>query len=297
MNVTEDTFKSWAKGPSKTEEEKCARAESAVRKAIESDAILASRSLSIFAQGSYRNRTNVRIESDVDICVCCRDVFFSDYPKGTTRETFNNVAGGYPYPEFKNDVERALVNYFGRTSVKRGQKAFDVSENTYRVEADVVPTFEHQRYRFKQGGGHYILKGVELRPDDGGSIVNWPDQAYESGVEKRNNTGYRYKKIIRILKKLRYKMQDDGISEANDIASFWIECLVWNTPNSYFNNATLTDDIRQVLAFLILNADHEDRCENWVEVSQLKWLFKGTKPWTRDQAYQFIRASWNYLDC
>ena len=33
----------------------------------------------IIPQGSYRNNTNVRQESDVDICVCCTEPFFADY--------------------------------------------------------------------------------------------------------------------------------------------------------------------------------------------------------------------------
>src|SRR2546426_7366713 len=44
----------------------------------------------------------------------------------------------YTYDQYKRDVEEALVNYFGRSAVVGRNKAFDVHENTYRVDADVV---------------------------------------------------------------------------------------------------------------------------------------------------------------
>jgi len=39
-----------------------------------------------------------------------------------------------------------LVDRFGRAVVKRGNRAFNIRENTYRVEADVVPLFEFRQY-------------------------------------------------------------------------------------------------------------------------------------------------------
>ena len=50
-----------------------------ISKAIEASAALASRDLRVFPQGSYRNRTNVRTDSDVDICVLCKDSIFTSY--------------------------------------------------------------------------------------------------------------------------------------------------------------------------------------------------------------------------
>ena len=39
-----------------------------------------------------------------------------------------------------------MVDHFGRPAVKRGNKAFNLRENTYHVEADVVPLFEFRQY-------------------------------------------------------------------------------------------------------------------------------------------------------
>lgn len=291
----EDRFKIWAQGPAQTEAEKCERAVTAIKKAIQADSLLSRRSIAVFAQGSYNNRTNIRRESDVDVCVCCKDAFFGDYPQGITKETFGFVSSEYTFSQFKNDVERALVSYFGRGGVTRGNKAFDIHENTYRVDADAVPTFEHRRYYLATDGKYYSHRGVQLFSDAGDKIVNWPQQNYDSGVAKRTRTQLRFKKIVRILKNLRNEMQANNISQANDIASFLIECLVWNAPDNLFGNTNLTSDVEQILRFLIGLTSDDSSCEKRVEINELKWLFRSEQPWTRQQAHNFLYAAWLHL--
>ena len=146
MNISEDSFVSLSKGPGQTEAGKCSNAETAVRKVIKASEQLAALDVSVFAQGSYSARTNVRQNSDVDICVRYNSTFFTCYPDGMSRETVGNIPGTMAFTDFKSMVQKALEDYFGKTGVTRGNKAFDVHANTYRIDADVVPTFEHRRY-------------------------------------------------------------------------------------------------------------------------------------------------------
>ena len=144
----ESTFQSWAKPPSQTEQIKCDNAERAVTKAIRASDGLKNRSVTVFPQGSYRNRTNLGLDSDVDICVCCTESFFFDLPDGMSAQDFGiHTPAAYSYSTYKNDVEQALTSYFGHSAVARGNKAFDVHENTYRVDADVVVCFKYRWYR------------------------------------------------------------------------------------------------------------------------------------------------------
>lgn len=76
----EDVLRDWSKPPSTTEDERCANAEGVVRNAIRAYTGFAGKTIEVFAQGSYRNGTNVRTESDV--CVRCMNPFFTDYPTG-----------------------------------------------------------------------------------------------------------------------------------------------------------------------------------------------------------------------
>ena len=58
------------------------------------------------------------------------DGFLDEYPEGKTRADFGNFDGDYGYSQFKNELEEALVARFGRAAVKRGNKAFNIRENT-----------------------------------------------------------------------------------------------------------------------------------------------------------------------
>lgn len=294
MTDWESVFAQWAKPPGKTEQEKCENAERAIKNAISSSDKLKYRNIEVFPQGSYKNRTNVRKDSDVDIAVVCRDVFFADYPTGTSRETFGNIPGDYGYASYKNEVEEALVDYFGRTSVKRGNKAFDIKENSYRVEADVAPFFEHRWY-YNIDGRH--LFGVELRPDNGVpfKVINWPEQHYNNGVSKNTATNRRYKSLVRIIKSLCNFMSDSKIPEAQNIMGFLIECLVWNVPNGFFGQATLTSDVKSCLAYLFINTIDDKDCSDWLEVNNIKYLFHINQKWTRQQAHDFAGAAWAFL--
>src|SRR5258708_37396765 len=93
-------------------------------------------------------------------------------------------ATGYSHAQFKDDVGTALRSYFGANGVTRGDKAFDVHENTYRIDADVVATVEHRSYFRSSLGRIDYHSGTTLRPDSGGKIINWPNQNYANGAAK-----------------------------------------------------------------------------------------------------------------
>lgn len=290
MSNWNDKFNTWSKGPSNTEDEKCENAINMIKDAIKNSDNLKSRDIEIFLQGSYSNRVNVKQNSDVDIGIAYKSAFFADYPEGTTRETFDNVTSDYTFDEFKNNIEQALVDKFGRDAVTRGNKAFDIKANTYRVEADVAPFLEHRRYR---KSGDYI-SGVQSFSDTGSKVINWPKQHYDNAVKKNSDTGRRYKRITRILKKLKDEMADNGVSEANGIPGFLCECLMWNVPNHYLNQDNYYNDLKSSLAFLY-DALGSESSNEWGEVSELKYLFGAHQKWSKEKAQKFILAAWNYV--
>ncbi|WP_024939968.1 nucleotidyltransferase domain-containing protein [Xanthomonas arboricola] len=279
----EACFGRWAQSPSKTETDKIEHSITAIKKALAARPALATVTRA-FVQGSYRNRVNVRQDSDVDIAVIYTGgTFFADYPEGTTRETFGNLPGTYTYAQFKKDIGDALVGYFGPLHVTRGDKAFDVHETTYRVDADVVPVFEHRRY---QNAGTY-LSGTRLYSDKGVKIINWPDQHYANGNEKNNSTQRAYRKIARIVKKLRNVMDDEGVPEAKPLKGFNVECLIWNVPDALFMHDTLFQDVTAALNYLSTQLSSMGACGEWGEVSDLKYLLKGNET-KRQQLKAFI---------
>ena len=297
----EEVFRDWAKPPGTTEQERAENAVRAIRNAVIRSDKLRKLSVKVFVHGSYRNHVNVRHDSDVDIGVMCYDYFFADYPPGKTAKEFSHVDADYSFRQFKNDLEDALVDYFGRRAVSRGNKALSVHENTYRVAADVTPFFEYRKY----DDDGTCLCGVALLSDSGGRIENfperllnsWPDinQHYENGVEKNAATGRAFKGVVRILKKLRNEMEEAGSVAAKEVPGFLMECLAWNVPNGYFDYPTWEERIQNVLRYLWLKTRDDNSCRTWTEVSGLKLLFHWTQKWTRAQAHSFIDEAWSYI--
>jgi hypothetical protein len=296
-----DKFGTWAQSPSATESDKIQHAITAVRKALDADTKLAPLT-KVFVQGSYRNRVNVRQDSDVDIGVLYTgDVFFTALPEGKTNADFKLVDAKYMYADFKNDLQSALVRHFGSDKVTRGPKAFDIHENTYRIDADVVPLLTHRRYA---NDGSYKC-GTELRPDEGAPrIINWPErlyddptwpnQHYENGNSKNTNTARSYRGAVRIVKKLRNVMADGGVAAAQPIKGFFVECLVWNVPNSCFAHDTWYEVVSEVLEHLFLSTTDLNLCGGWTEVSGYKWLLKNDEQ-KRIQAANFVAAARKYI--
>lgn len=291
----ESVFANWSQGPGKTEQERAENAERQIRQAIQASDKLKNRDIKVFIQGSYRNRVNVRQDSDVDIGVLCFDTYFPEYPDDNVKmELAEGFAPAtYEYATFKNELEEALVARFGRAAVTRGSKAFDIKANTYRVESDVAAFFEHRRYVTTT----YYHSGVEMIPDDYDPprVKNWPEQHYKNGVSKNEATLRRYKRVVRILKKLSNEMASNGFQSAKNAQSFLIECLVFNASNSCFQYQSFKPMVRAVLAELFNNTLSSEKCSEWGEVNELKYLFRGSQPWTRESAHLFLSDAWDYI--
>lgn len=290
---TEEQLTGFTKPASDTEEQKLNSAEQAIRKAINEDPKLSKMSITIFGQGSYANDTNVKNTSDIDINIRYNDGFYYNLPPNTNKEDFGlDNPSKYSCQEFKNDVERALKNYFGSDKIKRQNKCIDIS--TYNVSADVVPTWKYRRY-YKDG--EYV-EGVCFFTDDyNGRIENYPLQHIENGKNKNINTHKRFKRLTRVYKKIRYKMIDDGENVNDNISSFLLECLVWNVPNHIFNNYnTWTERLKQSIIYLYNQTESggTEDCKEWGEVSELLYLFRARK-WNIEDVNKFLLQMWRYL--
>ena len=194
---SEDTLNNWRKPPSDTEAEQLSNAERIVRDAIKDDPFLRNVNVRIFGQGSYANDTNVRRNSDIDINVQYQNAFHFDLPPNTNRQQFGlNNPPSYSVEAFKNDVQSALVNKFD-SDVTRKNKCIVIEGNTYRVGADVVPTWVYKRFSTNRP----FVEGVCFFADSGEKVVNFPIQHIENGKSKNNQTHRRFKRLTRIFKR------------------------------------------------------------------------------------------------
>ena len=150
----------------------------------------------------------------------------------------------YEYSTFDLEVKTAMWDFFGHNSVSVGSKALDIKANTYRTEADLAYFFEYRQYYQDDS----YDSGVVMFDDQSTMIINWPEQHYDNGVSKNALTGRRFKKCVRILKKLKIKMAEEGNPLCDQIPGFLIECLVYNVGNDQFQNDTMTTDIQNCLS-------------------------------------------------
>ena len=302
----ESTFRQWAQSPSQSEQTRCDNAIKVVRNAIDADETLGPKLLAgkikPFVQGSYRNRVNVRADSDVDVGVLSTESFFPDYADGLSADTFGHEPATYTFSQFKDDLEHALIAYLGAPMVSRGNKSIKLRATSYHVEADVAPFCEHRWYT---AYAKPSIPGVELRPDDNFSkrIINfpealfsdWPNEHYENGLDKNHVTRRRYRGVVRILKKIRNEMDDAGHSAAKSVPGYLLECLTWNAPNSRFEGYTWDARVQTVISYLWSNTESDASCHSWCEVDGIKYLFRNSQPWTRELTHAFINAAWDYV--
>lgn len=302
-NEWEAKLRIWGRAPGRPEQDKMERTEGEIRAAIAASPALSKHRTKVFAQGSYRNLTHIPRESDVDICVVCKDAMAIDWQFVDRRAVddpsiskaldarFGFHDSTYTFVQFKIDVGAALVARFGPPpAVTAGDKAFNIRETRYNVDADVVAALEHRRYR---EDGAYD-EGTQFWSNKGKKIINWPDQQHANGVAKNQSTGERFKAMVRVVKNLCHEMDEQGVGAAEPMSSFLIECLVYNVPDTKFNHTAYYDDLREVLRYIYLNTKTEEDCKDWREESRLKWLFRG-QAWTPAQANAFALAAWHYV--
>ncbi len=292
MSVSEEQLNQWAKAPSETESERCENAITQITQALRDHF---SNSITFIRQGSQRNRTNIRIDSDVDIAVVHNGYHFPGIASLSAADKAlyeaTRAPASYPFAQFKSDVHSVLTKNFGVGFVERKNKCVFVKGNTYRVNADVVPAYEYLRYR---SYGVVEATGIAFATDGGEIVYGFPEQHYANGVKKNDETGRSYKAVVRMLKNLRGELVDTGVISDKLIASFFIESLVWNVPISYFAGKTWRDDIVSVSAKVWNEMRIATTANDYAEVSDLQWLFRGQKR-TPAQAEEFMLHAWQHV--
>lgn len=255
MRFTEEQLKGYAAPLSETENQKCLNAIGMVRDALKESGMTddhklikslypdtyayslemrstsTDRKIKIFIQGSYANNTCVRMESDVDIAIIQEDIFQGEYRLGITSTSYGFRSASTAGLSFKDEIQLALTAKFGK-DVKRGDKSIKVHGNAYRKDADTVPCRRLRDYTndYRYDASNYI-GGIAIHPDSGGTIINYPEQHIENGCKKNVDTNRLYKRMVRIIKKMRNLMEDYGYASSKEVTSFGLESLLWNIPD------------------------------------------------------------------
>ncbi|MGE0210516.1 MAG: hypothetical protein AB7S41_02380 [Parvibaculaceae bacterium] len=311
----EARFSHWQRPASDTEEQKIEAAKRRIWRALHRSTFLPTRQWAIIPQGSYHNNTNVRNDADVDLCVCLTDAYFTDGPAADppTMAELGLEPLPFTFEEFKQHIAICVRDEYGALSLEVGKKALHLhKDDNDRVSVDVVPAFVYRLYGSRQN--QLLPRGAPVEGIALNAVVqritNFPRQHYTNGCAKNDRTGRRYKRVVRILKRLRNHMAENvGAaaqirSRAKATASFLIESLVYNCPDNLFGNASIYDDVLAVLGFL--SHGLSDRSDGrtlltmpiwalWVEVNGVKMLFGNGQTWSVHEALEFVSFAQSYM--
>lgn len=293
MTKLEDQLASWTGPSSSSEKDKQERAERMVRQAVRAHDGFADGGIQVFAKGSYANETNVRSDSDVDIAVKCTKVMYWEDHKTNAHTPGPGYDGIWTPSYLRSELVTALEAKFPGEVDTSGSTAIHIAATSSRVDIDVVPCFDFRHY-FSDTSWR---DGSKVFKKTGGSLVNYSDQQLTNGRAKNVATNYNYKKSVRIIKRLENAMVSAG--ESDELASYFIECLVYNVPNTILTRSTWTGTVRGILSHMwteLDGAEPTDGSERWLEVNECKYLFNNKQSWSRADARAFAKAAWNYLE-
>lgn len=292
MTALEDKLTGWTSRSSDTEQEKQERTETMIREAINAHEPFQSLSRKVYAKGSYANNTNVRSDSDVDIAVECRNVFYYDKTSSDFGTSITPYAGEWTPQKLRSELISALTAKFGSDVDTSGSTAIQIHSSSARVEADVVPCFE---YRYYYSATSWV-EGARVYKTDLTSVENYSELQLTNGRTKNNRTNRVYKKTVRILKRLENAMVDADYHR--EVPSFFVECLVYNCPDVLFTSRTWTEIVQNVLGHIhdsLQGLESSVDGDRWLEVNETKFLFHPSQKWSREDATAFAQAGWDYL--
>lgn len=288
----EEQLSGWTGPSSPTEQEKQERTERMIREAVEAHAAFDGYDIAVYTKGSYANNTNVKTDSDVDVAVQCGEAMYWDEASEGAHPPSTSYTGIWTPDRLRLELGAALEKKFPVQVDSSGSTAFRIHSSSARVDADVVPCFDY-RYYFSPSS---YREGSKIFKKDGGSLVNYPAQQLEKGVEKDGQTRGCYKQAVRIMKRVENLMVDNCAHR--EVPSFFVECLVYNCPNDILLRPSWTETIRGVIGHIwegLQGPEPSDDSERWLEASECKYLFHSGQTWTRADGRDFAKAAWDYL--
>lgn len=247
-----------------------------------------------YLQGSYRNLTNIRGNSDVDLVVELTSSFQHDLSAlfSSEQQRFYADHGNatYTLSEFKSEVINALQDYYGPSVVEIGNKSIKISAGSNRLAADVVVCMSYRKYQQYRSilDQNYVGGIIFDTQTENRRIINFPKVHYDNGAEKNSQTRGNYKSTVRMFKNARsYLINHNSLSP--DVApSYFIECLLYNVPSQKIVTNT-QDTFINVLEYL-QNANLSSFvCQN----EQMNLFGDSPEQWTLYNANLLISA---YID-
>ena len=244
-----------------------------------------------YLQGSYRNDTNIRGDSDVDVVLELTSTFRYDATSLSQSEQGALASlppAAYSWNDFRRETLKALEGGFGREMVAQGNKSIKLKADPPRLAADVVVCLTHRQYSslysYVEGITFWALRDKRW-------IVNYPKEHYENGAAKSTRTWDRYKRTVRMFKNARNHLESSGRISSGLAPSYFVECLLYNAPDPAFQHG-FQETYCSIVNWMAQNSLDGLVCQNGQQ-----WLF-GSSPeqWSVADAKAFANqlvSLWN----
>jgi hypothetical protein len=263
-----------------------------IKKVLEqSNSPYASRNVDSFLQGSYCNDTNIHGDSDVDIVLRTKALFYynidalPEVQKAEFRRVHPNPSQ-YDLPDLRKDVIAWLSKQYGGDLDTSGKKALRLKPSGNRRSADILLVCPHKRYkRFLSGRpeDQAFVEGVIFRTTDGKTIINYPKQHSDSLTAKHQATSSWLKPTVRIYKSMRNRMVEKGFIKAGVAPSYFLEGALYNVPRERFGGSWVPT-IENTFAWIDGNAPEDYMCANGIhplirDNAATSWPVQGYIDW------------------
>lgn len=254
----------------------------------------------VYLQGSYANKTNINIESDVDVVIELTSIFSYNIDQLTEEEkrSFHSCypsSSKYKFDQFKKDVYGSLQKYFSSVTIEFANKSLKIPKNNLRVNADVIPAFHHRKYgRFSFYTINQYVPGIKFYNSETNKlIINYPKEHKKNCEALNHDTENKFKDSVRVFKNIKKSLKDKGEINDNLAPSYFIENLIYNCPAHVFNGSyqTISFNILQNVLNDIENKSlRYYKCANGQDL-----LFLSNNMWNENDAKIFILKSANLM--
>ncbi len=283
MTLSEEQLKAWSnQGATVTAE----NTHNSIRAALAAYRWPDGVSYDSYLQGSYRNFTNIRGDSDVDLVVELTSVHYSNLTE-EEKSTLRLLPATYNFFQFREDAIRALTSYYGSEYIDTsGKKSIKVLPASGRLKVDVVPCVTYYYYSnlklVAQGMTFWTVPGWQ-------QIINYPKLHFKNGADKNSDQCTRswYRPTIRMFKNARNRIIESKPQLTGRFPSYFIEGLLYNVPDNKYGTSfqdTYVNTVNWLNEIFNNNSAGDFTCQNGMH-----YLFgSASVQWNKADAREYV---------
>ena len=250
-----------------------------------------------YLQGSYPNYTNIYGNSDVDLIVEFRSLFSKNLTalSPAQKEEFNtnHSDAKYTLAAFKETVVKQLKSCYGDNNVEVGNKAILVKGDGSRLDCDVVVCNPYRKYISYSSTNDDYIEGILFSTENetpNTTIINYPKVHLKNGSIKNQdgNTNGNFKPSVRVLKNMKASMIDKGYILKELAPSYFLECLIYNSKNTNFQNSTYGSIAASIINQFNSDLINGSMANYLVQNEQRKLFGSEDQQWNIEDATTFV---------